>query len=159
MAHGLSLLSELETVPAGGHTSLGPALDDLAEHLTRRGLVIVISDGIDDPESLVRSLRHLRHRRQDVRFYQILDPAEKSFPFQGYYEFIGLEGGEQARIDTDRARGYYERAFKAHSQALAGGCHGAGIHFETITTDQDLALVLAHSLISLSAHQLRRGGA
>jgi len=156
MGHLLTLLEHLEEREAGGETALGPVLDDLAERVKRRGLIIIITDGIDDPERLVRALRHLRHRRQDVRLYQVVDPAERDFPFQGAHEFLGLEHEPKLRIDGDRARRYYREQLAQHDQVLAEGCHAAGIQLVRLRTDEDLALALAHALTAMVPTRGRR---
>ncbi|MDA3961674.1 MAG: DUF58 domain-containing protein [Planctomycetota bacterium] len=146
MGHLLTLLEHLESEQAGGDTALGTVIDDIAERIQRRGLVIVITDAFDDPERLVRSLRHLRHRKQDVRLFQIIDRAECDFPFSGAYDFIGMEHEPRLRVDGDRARRLYQQQLESHHQTVAAGCHAAGIQVERIATDEDLALSLVRAL-------------
>jgi uncharacterized protein (DUF58 family) len=146
MGHLLGLLESLEQREAGGETALGEVLHDLAERLSRRGLVILITDAIDRPDNLVRALRHLRHRKQDVRLFQIVDPAERDFPFQGAYEFVGLEHEAKLRLDGDRARRLYQDLREEHEQAIAAGCHRAGVLLERLSTADDLALALVRAL-------------
>ena len=145
----LTLLEHLERREAGGETALAPVLEVLAEQHRRRGLVILITDALDDPRNLVRALRHLRHRRQDVRLFHIVDPAERSFPFQGAHEFLGLEHEPKLRLDGDRARRYYREQLALHQEQLDAGCHAAGIQVVRLSTDDDLALALARALTAM----------
>lgn len=151
MGHVLTLLEALEDTPPGGDTSLAKVLDQLAGRLHRRGLVILVSDCLDDPARLVRSLRHLRHRKQDVRVLRLVDPDEADFPFQGTWKFIGLEGELPLTLDGDRVRHRYRAALAAHREALAAGCHGAGVAVDEIRTDEDLAAALVRALTRISA--------
>ncbi len=146
MAHLLGLLERLEANTAGGETDLAGVLDDLAERLRRRGLVILISDCIAEPQRLIEALKHLRHRRQDVRVFQLLDPAEEEFPFAGTVEFAGLEHEARRKLDADRIRRRYREALDAHRRTLAAGCHAAGIALHPCRTDEDPALVLVRAL-------------
>lgn len=146
MGHLLSLFERLEAAPAGGETSLADVLDSLAERLSRRGLVVLISDLFDDSEKLIQSLQHLRYRKQDVRVFQVVDPEEETFPFQGTYEFIGLEGEPSLKLDGDRVRHVYQETLAEHRERIAAGCHATGIGLETCRTDEDLAMVLVRAL-------------
>ncbi|GDY13097.1 hypothetical protein LBMAG53_19750 [Planctomycetota bacterium] len=146
MGHLVEVLSALENTAPGGETSLGGVLETLAGRLPRRGLVVLISDGLDEPERLLRALRLLRHRRQDVRLFLIADPDEESFPFRGACSFHGLEGEPQLRLDADRARAPYRTAFAEHRRQLTAGCHAAGTVLHPCRSDEDLALLLARAL-------------
>jgi uncharacterized protein (DUF58 family) len=146
MGHLLSLLERLEGTPPGGETGLASVLDELAETLSRRGLVIVITDTFDDADSIVRALRHLRYRRQDVRLLQVIDPREESFPFKGTCEFVGLEDEPRLRLDADRVRHLYRRTIAEHTSRLAAGCHAGGISLDSVRTDEDLAMALVRAL-------------
>ena len=64
-----------EATPTGP-TALGIALDDLANRITRRSLVILISDLFDDLDRLTAGLKHLAWRGHDVAVLQVIDPAD-----------------------------------------------------------------------------------
>jgi len=146
MGHLLTMLTRLEANAPGGETSLGLVLDRLAARLSRRGLVVLISDAFDDPERLLLSLRLLKHRKQDVRLFQIIDPEEERFAFKGMFEFAGLEGEPRLRLDGDRVRAWYQEALGVHRRRLAEGCNAIGVQYVPMRTDQDLALALIRAL-------------
>lgn len=153
MPHLIRMLEELETMAPGGETSLAGVLEGLAGQLGRRGLVIILSDGFEDPERLGRALALLHHRRQDVRLYQIVDPDEEAFAFSGSYDFIGMEHSEgHLLLDADRVRRAYQDALAAHRTQLAAACHTAHAQFLACRSDEDLALLLVRAL-------MRRAGA
>jgi uncharacterized protein (DUF58 family) len=147
MGHLLTLLGRLEEHRAGGETSLAVVLDDLAERLQRRGLVVLISDCLDDPQRLLRAWQHLRFRKQDVRVFQVLDPDEETFPFAGTCAFRGLEQERELRLDADRVRRNYRQALASHRAELAAGCHATGTVFEACRSDEDLAMALVRALV------------
>ncbi len=146
MGHLMTVLEHLEQREAGGETALSRVLEDLAARLKRRGLVILITDAFDDAEQLLMALRLLRHRKQDVRIFQIIDPQEEKFAMTGMIEFISLEDEPRLRLDADRVRAYYQEALREHRNKLAEGCHAIGVQLETLRTDEDLALGLARVL-------------
>jgi uncharacterized protein (DUF58 family) len=146
MGHLLVLLERLETVPAGGETSLARVLDELAERLHRRGLVILISDLFDDVDRMVPALQHLRYRKQDVRVFQVTAPDEETFPFQGMREFVGLEHEPRLKLDGDRVRHHYLGMLAEHRRRLAEACHDVNVPLTVCRTDEDLAMVLVRAL-------------
>ena len=146
MGHVLSMIGALEQTSPGGETGLGQVIELLGAQLGRRGLVVILTDAYDDPERLGRALRFLRHRRQDVRLVQIVDPDEVTFPFAGMAEFVGLEGEATLKLDADRVRPWYQEALAEHRRRLSTACHGGGVLFDTVSTDEDPALALARIL-------------
>jgi len=146
MGHYLNLLEALEKTAPGAETSLAAALDEIAARLTRRGLVILITDGFDRPDAFLQSLQFLRFRKQEVRLFQVLDPQERQFPFHGMIEFWGLEREPRMKLDGDRVREHYRRTFAAHQARIQSGCHAAGVQLETCWTDEELFTVLLRVL-------------
>jgi uncharacterized protein (DUF58 family) len=142
MGHLLSLFGALEGVRPAGATNLAAAAREAAGRLTRRGLVVAITDGFEDPEELLQALRFLRHRKQDVRLFQVLNRDEASFPFKGMIRFEGLEAETPVRLDADRVRRHYLEAFEAHQRRLLAGCHACGVTLQTCWTDGDLGTEL-----------------
>ena len=59
--------------------SLHPAAE-LARH---RGLVVIISDMMDNVDALVEGIEHLRFRRHEVVVFHILDPLERDLNISG----------------------------------------------------------------------------
>jgi len=133
-AHLKRLLQALEEVRAGAETSLAEALAETAALFTRRGIVVLISDLLDDPERLLRSLVYFRHRGHDVVVLHVLDPAEVQFSFRGPVIFEDLESGERLLTETDDIRRAYRREFMEYQARLSQGCRGAGIDYELMST-------------------------
>ena len=156
MGHLVTLFEALETVAAGGETSLAGVLNELAGRMSRRGLVILISDAFDHAGPLLESLQFLRHRKQDVRLFQVIHPDEENFPFEGMMEFLGLESEPRLKLDGSRVRVLYQETLAAHQRKLAEGCHALGIPRHLFRTDADLALNLLRALSDLATPPPRR---
>ena len=103
--HLHALLVALEGVKPGRKANVGRPLHQLAEALQKRSLVILISDLLDDPEPVIKGLRHLKFRGTEVVVFQVLDPNELTFPFKGASRFTDVETDEQVVADPARARG------------------------------------------------------
>ncbi len=85
------ILTELDRAKPEGETDISAILHILAERLKRRGLIILISDLLDEPEAILSGLRHFRHSQHEVLVFHILDPNEIEFDFKGDIEFEDLE--------------------------------------------------------------------
>jgi uncharacterized protein (DUF58 family) len=123
-------------------TSIGTSLEDLARKARRRGIVIIISDLLDDEEKVMRGIQHLRFAGHEVIVFHVLDPFEETFPFVGTVEFIGLE--EQGSILTRPAeiRKTYLVEFNAWMERIRLACERNNCPYVKITTDQPWADVL-----------------
>lgn len=135
-AHLSRLLQVLEDAQPGGETSLAATLAETAAIYTRRGIIVLISDLLDDPERLLRSLIYFRHRGHDVIVLHVLDPAEVSFGFHGPVIFEDLEQGEHLLTETDDIRRAYQHEFSTWQGTLEDGCRKAGMDYALMTTSE-----------------------
>ncbi len=123
-------------------TAAGPIFHELAERFSRRGVVVILSDLFDDPESLLAGLKHFRHRRHDVIVMHILDPAELEFPFQQPTLFKGLEQLGELLVDPARLRKAYKQEFDKFQKEIAAGCRAQGADYVLMRTDRPLDAAL-----------------
>lgn len=123
-------------------TAAGPIFHELAERFSRRGVVVILSDLFDDPESLLAGLKHFRHRRHDVIVMHVLDPAELEFPFQQPTLFKGLEQLGELLVDPARLRKAYKQEFDEFQKAIAAGCRSQGADYVLMRTDRPLDAAL-----------------
>lgn len=122
--------------------SIADGLAEVAATLTRRGIFVLISDLLEPPDRLLRSLRYFRHRGHDVIALQVLDEAEVNFTFRGAIEFLDLEDGRRVRTEiADIRRGYLEQ-LRAHQETIRDGCRGAGIDYELMVTTEPFGRAL-----------------
>jgi uncharacterized protein (DUF58 family) len=90
-AHLLTILRVLHESRPAGSTGLAATLHAVAELIPHRGLVVLLSDLLDDEKKLVEALSHLRYRGHDVIVFQILDASEARFDFEGLTKFVDIE--------------------------------------------------------------------
>ncbi len=145
----------LDHSPAGGETSIGPILHDLAERIKRRGLVVILSDLFDDPESLLLGLKHFRHRRHDVVLMHVVDPAEQDFPFVDPTLFKGLEGLGDQLTEPRSLKVAYLREFNSFLTAVRGGARDLHMDYVLLRTDQPLEIAL-HEFLARRMHRAGR---
>jgi uncharacterized protein (DUF58 family) len=136
----------LEAISPKEKSDMEPVLRRLAEKLTRRGVVVVISDLFTPPDSLIRGLKHLRHKRHEVIVFHVMDPYERSFPFQRMTLFEGLEGEPELLTEPRALRREYLEALAEFERAVRTGCSKCGIDYLPLTTDMHLDAALASFL-------------
>jgi uncharacterized protein (DUF58 family) len=140
--HLHSLLAGLERLTPGRRSDVGRPLHQLAEALVRRSLVVLISDLLDDPEPIVKGLRHLRFRGNDVVVFQVLDPHELTFPFQASARFTDLESAETVTANPARVREAYLRELERLTQYYDRELRGAGIDYVQLDSSKPLDFAL-----------------
>jgi uncharacterized protein (DUF58 family) len=132
----------VENPPAGG-TDMAGSLRVIARNLKRRGLVVVISDLIDDPEQTLRALRLLRSHQHDVLVFHVQDAAEIEFPFQGATQFRDLETDEELEIDPQAMRQRYIEQVREVCRFYRRGLTDVGIDYHLFNTRQPYDQALA----------------
>ena len=105
--HLRALLVTLERLTLGTRTDVAKPLRDLAEAITKRGLVVLISDLLDDSERVLRGLKHFRYRGTDVIVFHVLDPNELKFPFEQAARFRDLETADEVHAEPGAVRQEY----------------------------------------------------
>jgi uncharacterized protein (DUF58 family) len=151
--HLHTLLLALERLEAGQRSDVGRPLHQLAEALLKRSLVVVISDLLDEPEPVIKGLRHLKFRGTDVVVFQVLDPDELTFPFKGSSKFKDVETSAEVVADPARVRTEYLRELAGLTLRYDRELRGAGIDYVQLDTSQPLDFAL---LTYLSARARRK---
>src|SRR5580700_1595200 len=149
-----TITHELLVVPRLKKTGTGKVLDQLAEKLTHRSLVVILSDFFDEIESIQQGLRHLRYRKHEVMTFQILDPMEIEFPFDDVTLFKGLEGTGELLTEPQSLRQGYLAELSAFTDQLKKMCRGMHIDFTRMNSGQALDVALS-SFLAVRAASIR----
>ncbi|MFW6276877.1 MAG: DUF58 domain-containing protein, partial [Bacteroidota bacterium] len=112
------ILKALGEAKPAHETGTSRALDILAERVKRRGLIIIISDFFDEPASVLKALKHFRHRNHEVIAFQILDPRELDFNFGPGANFVDVETGEEMATQPHQIRSSYVEAVKRFTELI-----------------------------------------
>jgi uncharacterized protein (DUF58 family) len=129
--------------PGNGRASdLAAALGQAARLVTRRGMVILISDLLVEIEDVIPALRGLRAAGHDVTVLHIMDPAERDFTLAGEARYTDPE----TQLDVPAAAADVRTAYRATVERVIAewkdrlGALGAG--YELILTDQPYSIPL-----------------
>lgn len=132
----------VQHAPAGA-TDVAGSLRTVVRKLKRRGLVVVISDLIDDPVETLRSLRLLGSHRHDVLVFHVQDATELDFAFEGPTLFKDLETGEEMEIDPATVRDTYLQQVQELCAYYRKGLSEVGIEYQLINTKQSFDQALS----------------
>ena len=155
------LMLALEALPEGQATDLGPALQRIAQMLTKRGLIVLISDLLTSIDQLESDLGYLCASGHDVVMFNVLDPAELSFDFDSPALFRDIESGRNRYVDPAAAQAEYKRRLTEHLDKVASVCRSLGIDYHLFTTDRPFDLALLDFLMDRMHRRKRirrRGG-
>lgn len=128
------LLAEISRQTPGEETNISGALHIMAERIKRRGLIVLISDLLDDPEDIISGLRHFRHGRHEVIVFHIVDPREKDFAFREEAIFRDMETGEEITTLPWQIKKSYSSSFAEFSRLMALRCNESKIDYHLIDT-------------------------
>jgi len=128
------LLSELDRAKPTAETSIGGVLHELARRMRRRGLVMVISDLLEDPDTVISGLKHFRHLKHEVIVFHVLDPKEAAFRFDGDATFRDMETGETMTTEPLSIRSDYVGAVEEWMARLRRECAESRIDYVPIQT-------------------------
>jgi uncharacterized protein (DUF58 family) len=127
-------------------TDLEKILRRVAETISSRGMIILVSDLLADREPLFRGLEMLCHRRHDVLVFHVLDDDELTFPFAGSTRFEGMEQLPQLLCDPRALRDGYLEALEEYLVEVRRGCVRKGIDYALVRTGDYLDAVLSKFL-------------
>jgi uncharacterized protein (DUF58 family) len=141
------ILHALENCGAAGETNVGRILEDIAGQIKRRGLVVLVSDLLDEPEHILKGLRLFRFKGNDVIVFHLLDPAELDLPFDGNILFEDLEEANLKVVADPRAiRKTYQQVVNEFIAEMRKQCRDNAIDYQLISTSTPLDQALASYL-------------
>jgi uncharacterized protein (DUF58 family) len=136
------LVRHLTLLEAAGGTQAQTAIRDLATRLRRRGLVILLSDLLVDPEETRTALRFLKHQGHEVLVFHLLDPGERDLPAAADARFVDPETGAELQVSVADVRSEYRDAVNRALVEWQRNLKPHGIEYEVVDTDRPLSLAL-----------------
>jgi uncharacterized protein (DUF58 family) len=144
------IFKELFNLKAEDRTQTAEILHSLADRIKKRGLIILISDLIDDPDKILQGLQHFRHQKHEVILFHIQDKDELDFKFKHETEFVDSESGEKITVNPWQIRKDYLKAYEKNTQYLKSKCHESFIEYNPISTETPFEENLLQYLIKRS---------
>ncbi len=149
-------LRALERAAAGGAGELAAPLAQAAGHLTRRGVVVVVSDLYAEPAAALDAVRRLRGAGNELLLFHVLDPAELEFPFADPGGFEDAETGATMTVVPAGVRARYRERVRAHVAELGRLARAHRVDYALFDTGEPLDRALFRYLAG--RERLARGG-
>lgn len=158
-SHYRLVINELQKAllldPPLGETNVAATLDQIAEQIHRRSLVVIFSDMFDassDNEALFDALQHLKFRKHEVILFHIVDgDTELDFNFSNRpYRFVDSETGEELKLYPDDVREHYLKQMGEFKAKLRLKCNQYKIDYVEADVRKDFNQILTPFFIKRS---------
>lgn len=151
--HLQTILTKMGNTKLGMKTAMGKPFHEIADSIKKRGLVIIISDLLDDVDEIVSGLKHFRFDGNDVIVFHILDPYEVTYKFKDLVELEDMETGEKILVMPEAAKEVYLYNLERFRTKLKKNCGLLGIDYAPFDTETPLD----HALFQYLAGRAKRG--
>ena len=132
------LLAGLEQAEARARTDFSKPMRYFQEFLHRRGMVLIVSDFWESPESIIRTIEPLRYRGNEVVLFHVLDPEDIHPKLHGPSILVDMESEAQLEVTPDYTKHEYREKVEAHLADLRDRTQAAGMGYYRLITDRPL---------------------
>jgi uncharacterized protein (DUF58 family) len=132
------VLHTLDRAKAERPGRLSAPLHKMAEHFKRRGILLLISDFYDEPETILEAIKPLKFIGNDLIVFHVLDPQEIGFDYEDASSFEDIETGDQVPVVPDSFRQQYRTLIQDHINGLQARFSEQRIDYALINTTQPL---------------------
>ncbi len=140
------LLAGLEQAEPAARTDFGKPMKHFQQFLNRRGIVLVISDFYEQPETIVKAIEPLRFHGSEVVLFHILDPKEIRPELKGPVILVDLETDRKLEVIPDYVKTQYRAKMDHHLEEMRDRTQAAGMGYHLLTTDKPLDRALTEYL-------------
>ncbi|MEK7407395.1 MAG: DUF58 domain-containing protein [Acidobacteriota bacterium] len=132
------LLHALERAEPGARTDFAKPFLHFLDHMRKRGIVAVVSDFYETPETVVQTMAPIRFRGSELILFHVLDPQEISPGFRQPVLLVDLETRDSLEVSPEYARTDYRGRIDAHIEALRTAAKRAGMDYCLLDTSRPL---------------------
>ncbi|MBI2680334.1 MAG: DUF58 domain-containing protein [Candidatus Solibacter usitatus] len=132
------LLHAIEHAEPGTHTDFAKPFAHFQNFLRRRGLVVVLSDFYETPDTIIRTVEPLRYRGNEVILFHLLDPQEITPKFNEPLLLVDMETKGTLEVSPEYAHREYRAKMKSHIEELRTKARAAGLDYFLMDTSRPL---------------------
>jgi uncharacterized protein (DUF58 family) len=140
------LLAALALAEPGARTDFAPPVRQFQQLLRRRGLIVILSDFYEPPDSLIRTLEPLRFHGNELVLLHVLDPQEIAPELTEPALLVDMETQQRLEVTPEYAKQEYPARVASHVAQLRDRCRRAQIDHFLLSTDQPLDAMLRRYL-------------
>lgn len=130
------IFKEIANLVASDKTNTAACLNEIAEKIKKRGLVIIVSDLFDEVDEVLKALKHFRYNMNEVIVFHVLDPLERNFAFGRDAIFKDLESEEEMTTQPYQIQKAYKMAIQEFTSMIKEECLNSNIDYNLIETSQ-----------------------
>jgi len=138
----MTILSEIDRIKPSELTEFRKPLRFLAEYLTRRGVIIVISDLYDEADNIIAGLKVLKSKGNDIIVFHIMDNFELTFPYEDMAQFEDMETKKKLHVIPEYLRSQYLTILREHMDRIRKELSGLRIDYCLMDTSKPLVVGL-----------------
>jgi uncharacterized protein (DUF58 family) len=136
------VIGALEEAGSGRASSAPAALHQAARLLSRRGLIVLVSDLLMDPGEVEAAMRGLRAAGHDVTVLHVMDPAERELTSSGEAVFVDPETNLEVPASIADVRAAYKNTVDEVLDEWRAMFGSLGVGYEVIATDAPFGVPL-----------------
>lgn len=151
--HHQLIFAQLENLlkqkPLNVKTNAAKCLNEIAEAIHKRSMVIIFSDMFSHMDKgtrdeLFSALQHLKYNKHEVVLFHVVDKSkELDFQFENRpYEFIDMESGEKVKLHAREVKNFYVEQMQKFEISLKLRCAQYKIDFVEADINKDFRQVL-----------------
>ena len=153
LLHLAQIYQHLENPKGKGGGRFGDLVAQSTRQIGPRSVVVVVSDALDDLDSLFYSLKGLCVRGQDVVLFQVLDRDELTFPYDKMTEFRHPESGRKLVGDPALLRARYLSRLQEHLDRIEAFCKKSRVDYLRLNNSDDLTKLLTSHFLRRLVHK------
>jgi uncharacterized protein (DUF58 family) len=151
--HLRSVLLALDQLSLGTRSNVAKPLHQLADSLVKRGIVVLLSDLLDDPARTIQGLKHLRFRGTDIVVFHLLDHDELTFPYERLTRFRDMETTDEVMAAPLEVRDHYLSEIELLVSQYKRELRLVGIDYQLVDTSKSLDFAIMSYLSTRSRRQ------
>src|ERR1700760_960934 len=136
------LLAGLNQAEPHARTNFAKPMHYFQDLLNRRGIVLIVSDFWESPESIVKTIEPLRYRGNEVVLFHVLDPEDVRPKMHGPSILVDMETEQEMEVTPDYGRKEYREKIDTHLVELRERTQAAGMGYSLLLTDRPLDAAL-----------------
>jgi len=145
-SHLNTVLSVLEQVKSEHDTNISDILHTGADKIQKKGLIILISDLLDEPKKVVESLKHFKYNKNEVLVFHIMDEQEIILDYNDRIMFEDLETKEQIRTNPWQIKESYKKEVEKYLRYYRTECSLNKIEYNLLLTKDNIESALSNFL-------------
>ena len=136
------IFSKLDKIISGNNTNISTILHELALKLKQRGLIILISDLLDNPKEILSGLKHFLYNKHEIIVFHLFNPKELNLDFSSRIKFKDLETGKEITTDPWLIKSDYEELTNEFQNYYKKEMGNNKIDYIQLSTEQSLGFAL-----------------